>query len=284
MNVKTLLPCTFPDSTALSTLAIDVGRTEKLESLSDPALKNHICKFLEYGFLVLPSAIDPFMCDNLKNKIKTGFDGKALCTYWDTDGLKKTENFKPELSGKKECKILNAHEFDKDVQKVIFTTRIKTILELIFGDIPAAFQSLAFIYGSEQPVHDDRTFVVVNPPNNFLASWIALEDITTGSGPLCYYPFSHKLEPNVFKSGSMSVYDEIELRTYSSNLLKKAEDNDLKVEEFYPKKGDVLLWHSALLHGGTVIRDKESTRYSFVTHYCPLKSKPPHSKIAIPQE
>jgi len=270
------------DTSLLSTLAIDINKAEKLDSISDQILKKNVVEFLEQGFLIIPSAVDTNLCDNLREKVESGFGGKALCSYWDIDGIKKTEPFKPSFSNKQECKILDTHEYDQDARDAIFSPQIRDILEVIFGDIPVAFQSLAFIRGSEQPVHDDRTFVVVDPPNNFIASWIALEDVRPGSGALCYYPFSHKLEPHIFRSGSLSKYEANELLDYSAQLAQKTQNYNLEVEEFYPKKGDVLLWHSALLHGGTVIKDKEITRYSFVTHYCPYKSKPSYSKIATP--
>ena len=46
----------------------------------------------------------------------------------------------------------------------------------------------------------------------------------------------------------------------------------LKQNEFQPvpflaKKGDVLIWHANLVHGGMPIEDKNTTRKSMVIHY-----------------
>jgi hypothetical protein len=36
---------------------------------------------------------------------------------------------------------------------------------------------------------------------------------------------------------------------------------------FLPKRGDVLIWHAALVHEGSPIRNDALTRKSLVTHY-----------------
>ena len=43
---------------------------------------------------------------------------------------------------------------------------------------------------------------------------------------------------------------------------------------FRPKKGDVLLWHADLVHGGAPRERAELTRQSLVTHYCPVNVDP----------
>jgi hypothetical protein len=49
------------------------------------------------------------------------------------------------------------------------------------------------------------------------------------------------------------------------------------------KKGDILIWHSALVHGGSLINDPNQTRKSFVCHYSteqglPFHRAAPHDK------
>lgn len=60
------------------------------------------------------------------------------------------------------------------------------------------FQSLYFRWGSQQAVHQDTAFVKVSSPMEFAASWIALEDIKSGSGELEYYIGSHRLDDYCF--------------------------------------------------------------------------------------
>ena len=44
-------------------------------------------------------------------------------------------------------------------------------------------------------------------------------------------------------------------------------ENGFKKEKFLAKKGDLLLWHANLLHGGDSIKNDNLTRWSQVTHY-----------------
>ena len=40
------------------------------------------------------------------------------------------------------------------------------------------------------------------------------------------------------------------------------------------KKGDALIWHADLMHGGAMIEDPASTRMSFIAHFMPLGVMP----------
>jgi phytanoyl-CoA hydroxylase len=66
-------------------------------------------------------------------------------------------------------------------------------LSHVFLDHPAVIQSLTFWRGSQQPAHLDYPWVIVQAKLAHLAaSWVALEDVHEDSGPLIYYPGSHK--------------------------------------------------------------------------------------------
>jgi len=43
---------------------------------------------------------------------------------------------------------------------------------------------------------------------------------------------------------------------------------------FRAKKGDVLLWHAGLAHGGAPISEPTASRLSLVGHYCPRGVRP----------
>ena len=45
-------------------------------------------------------------------------------------------------------------------------------------------------------------------------------------------------------------------------------------KSFSAKKGDVLIWHADLAHGGAAVTNKESTRKSLVGHFCPEDVSP----------
>ena len=89
------------------------------------------------------------------------------------------------------ARILDLHVHSIAARKAFFAPKIKHFLTLIFEDSPMAFQTLYFRYGSQQAIHQDPAYVVIDEPMKLCASWLALEDVKPGSGELIYYPGSH---------------------------------------------------------------------------------------------
>ena len=133
------------------------------------------------------------------------------------------------------------------------------------------FQSINFIMGSEQHTHSDSIHMTTYPLGGLLGVWIALEDIETDNGPLHYYPGSHKLpyylnedyqnEGNFFLLGSKD-YSE-----YETMVEEKMLEHSMKKLVFTAKKGDMIIWHANLFHGGEPHFNKSKTRKSMVFHY-----------------
>lgn len=145
------------------------------------------------------------------------------------------------------------------------------ILEMLMGKKVELFQSLNFFEGSQQRAHSDSIHMTTFPYGNLIATWVALEDLADDCGPLFYYPGSHKLPyvmngdfDNVgtkFKLGNKSYGD------YEDKIESLVKEQGLQKKHFIAKKGDLLIWHANLLHGGEAIERKESTRNSMVFHY-----------------
>ena len=114
-----------------------------------------------------------------------------------------------------------------------------------------AFQTLYFEKGSEQSLHQDTAFVYVNEPQEFLATWIALEDVKDGAGELIYYPASHKLPEKLFAGGTEALLpNDPHSSSYSADLVSRCTQAGLAERRFLPKKGDVLFWAADLAHAG----------------------------------
>ena len=88
-----------------------------------------------------------------------------------------------------------------DIRDVILDEGLVSHIRALLDGDPVACNSLYFEYGSEQPDHFDTFFMPPRVRNRMLASWIALEDVTQGNGPLQYYPGSHLIEPYLFANG-----------------------------------------------------------------------------------
>lgn len=151
-------------------------------------------------------------------------------------------------------------------------------LGTVFGDPPIAMQSLSFTYGSQQQVHQDTAYVISQKPLHLAASWIALEDVVPGSGELIYYPgsqrFDHYLFNGVQKGWVQSIHGQEEHHAYLDQLHTQAKARGIALEHFHARRGDVLIWHADLAHGGARMEGPRKTRRSFVVHYCPFNVKP----------
>ena len=86
------------------------------------------------------------------------------------------------------------------------------------------------------------------------------------NGPLSYYPGSHKIPPYHFSSGSTIIVND-EMPKFRDYVYGEIKERGLKPATLLANKGDVLIWHSQLFHGGSKIVDPTMTRKSLVTHY-----------------
>jgi ectoine hydroxylase-related dioxygenase (phytanoyl-CoA dioxygenase family) len=171
------------------------------------------------------------------------------------------------------------------------TREVAVFLKHVFGGPPCALQSLTFYKGSQQPIHIDYPYVRCQDPLTHLAaSWIPLEDIQLDSGPLAYYPGSHRDSVSGFfdwGGGSIllepdSTREAMDLSRYLHERMKLA---NIQQKIFCPRKGDALVWHGNLSHEGTVIRNEAITRKSYVTHYSSLAAYPrAHLKPSAPEQ
>lgn len=177
-------------------------------------------------------------------------------------------------------KYMDFHDSSVIGKKIMLHQNIVAFLEAVFGDKVIAMQSLLFKYGSQQATHQDFAYVVSEIPSHLAAAWIALEDVHIDSGPLFYYPGSHTIRKFDFGNGiffnGQSKHDPNDFANY---LDKACVEAGLEKKTLLIKKGDVLLWHAALAHGGDEIRNPALTRKSFVCHYSSDKAYRHHRQL-----
>jgi len=175
-------------------------------------------------------------------------------------------------------RIHELHVASPVAQRLVLDATLHRYASLILGETAVATQSLYFEFGSQQPLHRDSTVVPTPEFGRLVAAWIALEDITADSGPLAYVPGSQKfpfceLSPGsyVYDPSLHSAHDvERAVRFYDEHLRASG----LPEHHFLAKRGDVLVWHSALMHGGAPPAAPERTRKSLVIHYSSLRTQP----------
>jgi ectoine hydroxylase-related dioxygenase (phytanoyl-CoA dioxygenase family) len=152
------------------------------------------------------------------------------------------------------------------VRALSTSPRLLEILEALVGGEVMAINSLNFERGSQQAYHFDTYFMPGPVSNTMVATWIALEDIEPSTGPLGYYPGSNHISPYRFSHGNLWAVPE-EMKEAASYAEDQLAAHKLKETTFVPRRGDVFIWHSQLLHGGSPITDMSRTRRSLVTHY-----------------
>ncbi len=151
---------------------------------------------------------------------------------------------------------------------------ILRITNLLFGRETIPFQTIMGHKSSAQRPHSDAIHMTTYPLGYLIANWIAFEDIHPDSGPLEYYPRSHRLlpyllsgdigiAPRAFKEKGYALYNE----RYEPTIERYLKAHRLEPQFFCPRKGDVLFWHANLVHGGSLRKDLRHSRRALVCHY-----------------
>ena len=152
------------------------------------------------------------------------------------------------------------------VRKLAVSSVVLSALKQLFDREPLPFQTLNFPVGTCQRSHSDTVHFNSIPSGFMVGVWVALEDIDEANGPLQYYPGSHKLPEYSMQDFNLEVgysnyhkYEEC-----IDNLIK---EEKLVAEFGLVKRGEAIIWHPNLLHGGAEQSDPMRTRHSQVTHY-----------------
>jgi phytanoyl-CoA hydroxylase len=168
-------------------------------------------------------------------------------------------------------KIMFAIHMSKILTNLGSNRQLLDVLDVLVGQPVSLFQSINFKTGSQQRTHSDAIHMTTFPFGNMIAIWVALEDMTLENGALHYYPGSHKL-PYIMNKDFDNISSKLWLgpkdySDYENKIQEVLVQNPMEKKVFTAKKGDVLIWHANLLHGGEKVLDPTSTRKSVVYHY-----------------
>ena len=170
-------------------------------------------------------------------------------------------------------RYLNPHKKVAAFCRILKHTGLLNWIRLLMEREPRGLQTIASHKGSEQPVHSDSIHMTTYPLGYLSAAWVAFEDIHPDSGPLVFYPGSHRF-PYIFskdvgisvsgfrREGDRSYKEKYE--PYIQNLIAQ---NGAQPKYFHARAGDVLIWHANLLHGGSKRQNLQLSRKSVVCHF-----------------
>lgn len=230
---------------------------EKLESAKTTfpdATKNELERFVEEGYMILKGFFDEEAVDFHNREVE------KMLAQQEVDF-----NF----SGRKIMDAFRRSEYIN--QQFLRHPELLRLLGFIMGKAVIPFQTINFIVGSEQRAHSDSIHMTTHPKGYLIAIWVALEDCDANNGPLFYYPKSHRLpyimcEDYPSGNGYFTIGKESN-RRYEDCMAQLVEEQQLEPAYFHAKKGDILVWHANLLHGGSPIKKEGATRKSMVAHY-----------------
>lgn len=203
------------------------------------------------GFVILQAAIENELIDEINNGVQKALENKELAFNY---------------TGRK---IVFAYEKVPVIRTLMHHPKIMEVLNEKLGAV-VPFQSINFHYGSEQKAHSDSMHMSTYPEGGLIAAWIALEDVDDENGPLFYYPGSHQwpyVSNKVIGASTGFMLSPNPNKMYEEYVDAKIKSSGLKAEVFKAKKGDVLIWHANLLHGGMPHLNMNHTRKSVVVHY-----------------
>jgi len=231
------------------------------------------------GLLKVDRFVDAALCDRIVAEAEEFYGRKGV---------------QPDRAGR----TMNFHQESPAAREALSDPRLLGVLQALLGEEPFFLQSIYFRRGSEQAPHSDYLFMSTAPVLQLCGVWIACEDVTEDAGPLVYYPGSHKIAsigiPERYESRIDAVRKDIDEREpeltefYSERRMMSGESlltcvfydewitelhtalerGDYPKTVLLPQKGDCVVWHATLIHGGSpVTGGPERTRRSLVAHF-----------------
>jgi phytanoyl-CoA hydroxylase len=184
-----------------------------------------------------------------------------------------------ETFGENGTKLMEPHAHNPALLSLMLNQKLHRFLQLIYDDIPVAMQSSFLrVARNYQFLHRDPWYVYTRPPGNLMVSWVALEDVLDGSGELDFIVGSHKLPLKAFFDTKDIIFAGATLPAIEGQMKEMwalIKEKGLRTQALAPKKGQALIWHGNMIHGGGVPYwvTGNRTRKSFVVHYDLLRKR-----------
>ena len=262
---------------------LDTLARKRWSGVFSEELAGRIFRFVRDGYLVIEQAVPATLIDSLNDEIE-GFwtappAGMLIETFKPDHRIKLIP---PVLEYRDQSKLIDIYPFSATARAAIANPAAMQFLRAIFDARPKAFQSLSFWYGSEQDIHKDTAYVKVDSgAMRLAATWLALEDVEPGTGELEYYIGSHRAPEFMFAGESKWMdHKPDEHPAFLRSLHADAERFGHPRGSFLAKKGDVLIWHADLAHGGARITKPGRTRRSLVTHFTSENDEPYYRRFS----
>jgi len=225
---------------------------------------------LRDGVVVLKRSLTPHVCDGIRSAFhELERDQSAI--------------FGPQRDAQGHYpRIVNLHVvFPKFIEAFTRNTKAQQVCDFLFGKETVVYTSLYYESGSQQDLHRDTPYFWTEPGWRYFGVWTAFEDTDETNGALMVVRGGHLLpEPDrrairerFFPAGT--AFDPLSMDTweaYQAAVKQACHAAGLKTELVPVQKGDTIIWHPSLPHGGAPITDPARTRHSMVMHVVPVNT------------
>lgn len=207
-----------------------------MREISESEITDHVARIDRDGFTIVEAAFDDALLTELNNAL-VEIEAKHEIGYRDTA-----------FEGTKTVRIYNLLAYHHAFEKIPVSRSVLPIVERVLDDQLQLSSLSAICLGpgqQAQPIHADTNMIPLPRPHIPITvnSMWALSDFTEANGATRIVPGSHHLDNN-------PDYDQV----YDTECAEMA-------------AGSVLIWNSALWHGGGENRTNER-RNGIASYYC----------------
>lgn len=161
--------------------------------------------------------------------------------------------------------------------------RIADMLQHLIGEPAGVHLNLTGWRSTTRDWHFDQYLNEPYVGGFYVAVWIALDDIHPDAGPFQYVPGSHRWWSPISQAKMRAALGADgtgpDWPTHSERILTPLFEAEIEARGItptthLPRRGDVLFWHSRLLHRGSTPNDPNLERRALIAHYSGIHHRP----------
>jgi phytanoyl-CoA hydroxylase len=235
----------------------------------------------EQGYVVVPGLVEPAQIAELKSHAMDIFSGKVSL-----EGVEPpAQDESPAQIQQRLTRIHMLHRRDEPNERFMLHPRLLDVVEVLVGPDVLCLQTMMFYNApgtGGQGWHQDAYYITTYP-DSLIGAWLALDDADEENGCMHVVPGSHKepIHPDAGRGALVHAQEAFADLGLVENIshLDDGQNSLSKVAGRYPapqlaeaKAGDVVFFHSRLLHRSYPNRSADRWRRAFVSHYCNARS------------
>jgi phytanoyl-CoA hydroxylase len=253
---------------------------------ADAAEAALFAQWIRDGYFVLRDVVDPADVDEMIATLDGVWDAPAAIPGLALLDLRETPDESPRTVSHAELLALPAerrrrmrahsdwrihglHYVNEAARRIFHNARLRGVVGRLLGRPARPFAAINFMTGSRQHLHQDMAVFHIYPHDWLVGAWIACEDVRPESGPLVVHTGSHTsaMFPGFadYPQTNLRTADPATAAAYQAWIDDVASRHSR--HEFLARKGEILLWHGMLVHGGAPVAGAGTTRKSMVLHY-----------------